>query len=85
MSDSILLSNVAVRQRVKLVHIDAGRRLTHRLTELGLTPGVEFSILHANGGPLILSVRGSRIAIGKGMAKKIKVELIEVPVMGESE
>ena len=71
-----LLSNVHTGQRVKLVRINAGRRLAHRLAELGLTPGVEFSVLQDNGGPLVISVRDSRIAIGRGMAKKISVELL---------
>ena len=71
-----LLSDVPVGQNVKLVKIHAGRRLAHRLAELGLTPGVEFSVLQDNGGPLVICVRDTRIAIGRGMAKKISVELI---------
>jgi len=76
MSDSLSLSNVAVGQSVRLVRVHAGRRFSHRLAELGLTPGVEFSILHDSGGPLLISVRDSRIAIGRGMANKISVNLI---------
>jgi Fe2+ transport system protein FeoA len=76
MSNHQILSSIAVGQRVKLVQINAGRRLNHRLAELGLTPGVELAVLQANNGPLLLSVRGSRIAIGNGMAKKISVEII---------
>lgn len=68
-----MLSTVPVGQQIKLVKIDAGRRLTHRLTELGLTPGVEFSVIQNNGGPLLISVRGSRIAIGREMGRKILV------------
>jgi Fe2+ transport system protein FeoA len=76
MSDSLILSNIAVGQRVRLVRADTGRRFSHRLAELGLTPGVEFSVLHDSGGPLLLSVRNSRVAIGRGMANKISVDLI---------
>ncbi len=75
-----LLSNISAGQSVKLICVDAGHRLTHRLAELGLTPGVEFKVLQDNGGPLVISVRDSRIAIGRGMAKKINVELIGAPV-----
>ena len=57
-----------------LNRIEAGRRMTHRLTELGFTPGVRFSILHDSGGPILLSVRGSRVAIGRGMACRMYVE-----------
>ena len=76
MTDSLLLSNISTGQSVKLVRVNAGRRLSHRLAELGVTPGVEFSVLHDNGGPRVLSVRNSRIAIGRGMAKKISVNVV---------
>ena len=66
---------MAVRgQLVRLTKIMAGRKLTHRLTELGLTPGVNFAVLHDHGGPLLLAVRDSRRALGRGMAGKILVE-----------
>ena len=66
---------MAVRgQLVRLIKIMAGRKLTHRLTELGLTPGVHFEVLHDHGGPLLLAVRDSRLALGRGMASKILVE-----------
>ena len=66
---------MAVRgQLVRLTKIMAGRKLTHRLTELGLTPGVHFEVLHDHGGPLLLAVRDSRLALGRGMASKIFVE-----------
>jgi len=61
-------------QPVRLAKIMAGRKLTHRLTELGLTPGVSFEVLHDHGGPLLLAVRNSRLALGRGMASKILVE-----------
>ena len=62
-------------QPVRLVRIAAGRKLVHRLTELGLTPGVVFEVLHDHGGPLLLAVRNSRLALGRGMASKILVEV----------
>lgn len=59
---------------VKLVKINAGRKLTHRLTELGLTPGVCIEVMQDHGGPLLLAVRNTRLALGRGMASKILVE-----------
>jgi ferrous iron transport protein A len=59
-----------------MARIDAGRRLKHRLTELGLTPGVKVTIIQNNGGPILISVRDSRIAIGREMANKIQVILL---------
>jgi ferrous iron transport protein A len=73
LQDNLKLSTVPIGQPVRLAKIDAGRRLTHRLTELGLTPGVELTVIQNTGGPLLISVRGSRIALGREMARKILV------------
>ncbi|MFN3332046.1 MAG: ferrous iron transport protein A [Caldilinea sp.] len=62
-------------QTLRLARITAGRKLTHRLTELGLTPGVKFEVLHDHGGPLLLAVRDSRLALGRSMASQILVEM----------
>ena len=67
------LSEARANEELELVEINVGRRLTHRLTELGLTPGVKLRVVQVNGGPLLVSVRGSRIAIGRGMAEKLLV------------
>ncbi len=48
--------------------------LVHRLTELGLTPGVELQVVQ-DGGPMLVSVRGSRVALGRELADNVWVEL----------
>ena len=47
-----------------------------RLTDLGLTPGAEITVVKSApfNGPLEVCVRGSRLAIGRGMASRILVE-----------
>ena len=67
------LTGLPVGQPACLVCIHAGKRLKRRLAELGLTPGVEMMVLQNNGGPLLLSVRDSRLALGRGMAAKVDV------------
>jgi Fe2+ transport system protein FeoA len=65
---------VCAGERVRLSEIRGGCGLTHRLTELGLTPGVEMEVLQQSGmGPLILSVRDTRLALGRGMAHRVLV------------
>jgi ferrous iron transport protein A len=73
LSNTSFLSSISAGQTVQMARIDAGRRLKHRLTELGLTPGVMVTIIQNNGGPILISVRDSRIAIGREMANKIRV------------
>ena len=52
-------------------------RCIKRLTDLGLTPGTEITVIQAApfNGPLEITVRGSRLAIGRGMANKIFVDV----------
>jgi Fe2+ transport system protein FeoA len=62
---------------LRLNGIQGGARLNRRLVELGLTPGVRLRVLQDSGGPLILAVRDSRIALGRGMAEKLTVTILE--------
>ncbi|MDM7998400.1 MAG: FeoA family protein [Acidobacteriota bacterium] len=69
------LSNASSGSEVTLKAIHAGRGLRARLYSMGLTPGTRFFILHQDPcGRLIIRVRGSRFALGHGMAEKMAVE-----------
>ena len=60
---------------VELVAIDAGQGLRGELEAMGLVPGTRIEVLkNSLHGPLIIGVKGSRIALGRGMAHKIRVE-----------
>ena len=68
------LAMASVGQEVALSHIRGGRSLSHRLAEMGLTPGMEFEIVANNrGGPCVVLVKGTRMMIGRGMIDKIFV------------
>ncbi len=58
-----------------LVHsLAGGRSHSSRLASMGLTSGAEVVVMQNYGrGPLILSVRGVRLAIGHNEAEKILV------------
>jgi ferrous iron transport protein A len=52
-----------------------GSELAHRLAALGLTEGASFVVLqNPRRGPLLVRVRDTRIAIGRGEAAKILAE-----------
>ena len=55
------------------------RCVVHRLLELGLTPGVELRVVQDNGGPMLVSVRGSRVALGRELADNLWVEMNQKP------
>jgi Fe2+ transport system protein FeoA len=75
-SGTLPLSMLAQGERARLLKVDAGEGLSNRLNAMGLTPGAELTIIQASGGPILLSVRDSRLALGRGMAQKIFVEII---------
>ena len=56
-------------------HLSGGRRISDRLLVLGFTKGAEVSIIQNPGfGPVIVYVRDTRIALGRGEASKVMVE-----------
>lgn len=75
-NNPIPLTHIPVGQLVQLVEIKGGREITHRLVEMGLTPGVEIKIMQDAGGPLLLAIRDSRIALGRGMAFRVLVQTV---------
>lgn len=69
------LSDAVTGEKFKLVSVEGGRCIRSRLATMGLLPGVELKVLKKNGaGPLVISVKDSRVMLGRGMAHKIYVK-----------
>ena len=68
------LPEISKGETVRLAGIDSDRRTVRRLAELGLTPGVELTVLQASKGPMVVAVRGARVAVGQAMAAAMRVE-----------
>lgn len=60
--------------KARVVRIEAGTRALRRLVEMGFTPGAIVEVVADYGGPILVKVRGTVIAIGRGMARKVLVE-----------
>lgn len=46
-----------------------------RAAALGFTPGAKVTVVQNYGrGPIIVAVRGTRLALGRGEALKIRIE-----------
>jgi len=61
---------------VTVVNIRAGRGLTRRLADMGLTPGTTLRVVNSQTpGPIIVEVRGSRLVLGYGIVQKVMVEI----------
>jgi ferrous iron transport protein A len=73
-SDVVSLSQLGVGEHGSVVAITGGRVLLGRMSSLGFTPGAELTVVQNFGrGPLIVCVRGARIALGRGEAMRIQV------------
>jgi len=71
------LSMAGPGQEVRLVGIRGGWGIRRRLADMGLTPGEKVWVVQSGpSGPLLIAVRDSRLALGRGMAHKIMVEPI---------
>jgi len=68
------LSMVTQGEVVQVVAVRAGWGLQRRLAEMGLNPGVKVRVMNSQRpGPVVIDVRGSRLALGQGVAHKIMV------------
>ena len=72
----IPLTEAREGERVRISEVDAGQGLRARLCALGLTHGCTAEVMSCCNGPVVLSVMGSRLVLGYGMACKIKVKTL---------
>ncbi len=71
------LAMVSEGEEVRLVALRGGRGMNRRLADLGLNIGMTLRVIRRiQNGPMILDVKDSRLAIGRGMAHHMLVEVI---------
>jgi ferrous iron transport protein B len=74
-------------KRAVIQRLEGGRSVLSRLAAMGFTPGAVITVLRSSDhGPLLVSLRGSRVALGRGEAAHIFVSLAgkEQPVETET-
>jgi DtxR family Mn-dependent transcriptional regulator len=66
---------------VKVSFIRGGHKVLQRLLDMGLTPGTSIKIERCAPfkGPIEVCVRGSRLALGRGIAANVFVETLSKP------
>jgi len=68
------LGDLATGETATVAEFRAGRGLVARCLALGFTPGAEVRMVqNLHGGPVIVLVRDTRVALGRGEAQKIMV------------
>jgi Fe2+ transport system protein FeoA len=61
-------------ESVRIIRMRGGHHFLSRLASLGFTPGARLKVVQNYGhGPLIVSLRDTRVALGRGEAEKILV------------
>lgn len=71
------LSDLSKGTRAVVRQITGGLSLSNRLLVLGFTIGTEVLVKQNPGfGPVIVFIRDSRIALGRGEASKVFVEAV---------
>ncbi len=70
------LEHVDLRQRARVVEIDGGRGVRSHLASLGIRVGDWVVVVERAPfkGPVLVEVGGSRVAIGRGVAGKIRID-----------
>ncbi len=70
------LAFIGEGKKARIIDIFGGRGMVRRLMKMGLSPGSEIIVIRNSLGPLIIEVRGVRLALGRGLASRILVEPI---------
>ncbi len=70
---TIALTSLLKGDQAKIDHIAAGKEATKRLYEMGLNTHAMVTVIKNDFGPVLASVNGNKIAIGRGLAEKIMV------------
>jgi ferrous iron transport protein A len=71
------LAKMPVGSRVCIKRILGGRQLVHRLLGLGLRVGTEVELTQRRGAGVVVASAGSRVALGAGVAEKLRVQPID--------
>lgn len=62
----------------RIMQIEGGCNLNCRLCAVGMVPNETFKVLnHVRGGPTTVLIKGTRLAIGRGMSHKIIIKEVK--------
>ena len=75
--NNILLTNLPIGTEARVISVNGTGRVTHRLMEMGVIPGVAVRIVKTApfGDPIEVRVRGYSLAMRKTEADAIEVSL----------
>jgi len=71
------LDSVGVRKEVRVIAIDGGHGVRSHLNTLGIHIGDWLTVVERAPfrGPVLVEMNGSRVALGRGIAAKVQVDI----------
>ena len=71
------LDTVEVRKQARVISINGGHRVRAHLNTLGIHVGDWLTVVERAPfrGPLLVEINGTRLALGRGVASKVQVEI----------
>ncbi len=74
LSRSGLLSSAEPGISVRAIHVIGGDEARRKLIDIGVVPGEVLRVLKNDyEGPVLVSIRGTTLMIGRGLADKVRV------------
>lgn len=71
----IALANAPEKTSYRVERVDGPESESHRLSEMGLVPGTEVSVVsQSRNGMTVVRVGGCRLALARGMADYVRVK-----------
>ena len=62
-------------EKVRVERLAGGEQAKAHLSDLGINLGSELEVISTQGGPMVVALGGTRLALGQGVAAKVQVSL----------
>ncbi len=71
------LDTVSIKRQARVIMIDGGQRVRSYLNTLGIHIGDWLTVVQRAPfrGPVMVEIHGTRVALGRGVARKIQVDM----------
>jgi ferrous iron transport protein A len=74
-SRGMTLYDAVPGKKYRIIRVEGGCKLNCRLCAMGLMPNEIFTVYaYSKGGPVCISIKGSKFAIGRGMMGRVLIE-----------
>ena len=73
----MVLADMQQDSSARILSIGGGQGLRHKLLSRGIAEGCIIRVVSNSGGPLIVELNRTTMALGMGMARKILVHMVD--------